>query len=126
MTDFVGETDEGSRILHGDPRGLPGGEAAIEAAVAEAEHNADAIRSHLAGQKLAWWHEHGYLAGRHLEDDLWLCVGRMIFTWRVMLCTTEMALEFYCYEDLTQAMQAYEQWDGRGENPVPGWTRHHG
>ena len=73
-----------------------------------------------------WWQKHGYLAGRPLEADFWLCVAPMLFTFRVMLCTEDAAgLAFYCYTHLDDAMRCFDTWDGKGPNPVEGWTRAH-
>lgn len=70
-----------------------------------------------------WWAEHEYLQGKEVGGGLWMCVNRMLYTWRVMLCTKEWVHDYYCYKDLADALLAFESWDGKGENPVDGWTR---
>ncbi len=72
-----------------------------------------------------WWRQHGYLAGRQIGEDLWLCVAPMLFTFRVMLCSEGYVHSFFCYEDLGLALAAFELWDGVGSNPIEGWTKHH-
>lgn len=72
-----------------------------------------------------WWEAHGYLRGREIGGGIWICLARMLFTYRVMLCTPLGVIEFYCYEDPALAEVAYAVWDGGKENPVFGWTRHH-
>ena len=73
---------------------------------------------------MAWWQEMGYRAGRQLDDRYWLCLAEMIFTWRVMLCDTGTVYDFCCFEDLAEAQDCFEQWDGKGVPPGH-WTRHH-
>ena len=79
-----------------------------------------------AGQ---WWAGQGYIYGRDIGDGLWICVAPMLFTFRLMLCTTGYVLDFYCYERMTAALDAASDWDGRSE-PAAGWlkahTREHG
>lgn len=71
-----------------------------------------------------WWQEHGYLAGKPIGGGLWICVARMLFTDRLLVCDEGSVYDFYCYEDRPLALEAFDLWDGTGE-PLPGWTRHH-
>lgn len=70
-----------------------------------------------------WWQEQGYLAGKEIGGDLWICLAPMLFTFRLMVCTTGFVHEFYCYPDLLEAMEAYHAWDGQGD-PFDGWVKH--
>jgi hypothetical protein len=80
----------------------------------------------MAHETEPWWEKEGYLAGRPLEGDLWLVVAPMIYTYRVMVCSRIYAgMEFYCYQELHLAMLCFDKWEGKGENPVEGWTKHH-
>jgi len=75
-----------------------------------------------------WWEEHGYLRGKPIGDDgLWICLAKMMFTYRLMICTTDGVLDFYCYPRplLPIALAAFEVWDGEG-HPIDGWVKHHG
>jgi hypothetical protein len=74
-----------------------------------------------------WWEEQGYLAGKEIGGGLWICLGRMIYTFRIMVCDPDSVYEFYCYPqtDLALAFNAFVDWDGKNE-PFEGWTRHHG
>lgn len=72
-----------------------------------------------------WWAEHGYLAGREIGGGLWMCVAPMIFTYRVMVCDPGSVYDHACYERLSDALEAYEQWDGQGQPPGP-YTRYKG
>lgn len=69
-----------------------------------------------------WWVAQGYLYGRDIGEGLWICVAPMLFTFRLMLCTTEGVLDFYCYERPFTALAAAEAWAGTGE-PVAGWVK---
>lgn len=73
-----------------------------------------------------WWKKHNYLDGKEIGGGLWICLAPQIYTHRVMVCDPWGAMEFYCYEDPTLARAAFDAWDGSGECPVPGWSRHHG
>lgn len=74
----------------------------------------------------AWWHSHGYIAGRELDAGLWMVVAPMLYTYRVMVATPEAPTgEFYCYTDLKLAAKAFMEWDGGSMNPIEGWTRYH-
>lgn len=79
----------------------------------------------MAAVEPAWWAEQGYMAGRQLDESLWLCVHKMIFTWRLMLCTERQVLDFACYHTPAEALLAWALWDGRSEPPGE-WVRHHG
>lgn len=72
-----------------------------------------------------WWEENGYLAGKPLSDDIWICVAPMLFTFRLMICTTDYVFDFYCYPSLARALEAFNAWTGRGD-PLDGWVKHHG
>jgi hypothetical protein len=78
--------------------------------------------------EVAWWEKHGYLAGKRVEgsDDLWICLMPMIFTFRLALCDEWSVMEHYCYpkEDLSYALAAFADWDGKSP-AFEGWTRHH-
>lgn len=71
-----------------------------------------------------WWQQEGYLAGRPLDDHYWLCLTRMIFTWRVMLCDKGGVYDFCCFAQLADARACYDAWDGKGLPPGE-WIRHH-
>lgn len=71
-----------------------------------------------------WWSAHNFVAGRPLDDRYWLCVGRMIFTWRVMVCDEITVEDFCCFNSLFDAMHCYGEWDGTGLPPGD-WNRHH-
>lgn len=73
-----------------------------------------------------WWEKHNYLAGKEIGEGSWLCLAPMIYTFRVMVCDPWGAMEFYCYDNLIDAAAAFHMWDGQGEIPMPGWTKHHG
>lgn len=69
-----------------------------------------------------WWVQHGYLAGKSIGGDVWICLARMLYTWRVMLCTDDFVYGFACYTDPDLARAAYDAWDGTGL-PLAGYTR---
>jgi hypothetical protein len=71
-----------------------------------------------------WWEQHGYYAGRELDDGLWLCAAPMLFTTRLMICTPDSVHEFWCYPDRATALAAFEVFDGHGD-PLDGWVKHH-
>ena len=71
----------------------------------------------------AWWKEQGYIYGRDIGDDMWICVAPMLFTFRLMLCTPGGVIDFYCYERMTDALDAAADWDGRSE--PTGWVKSH-
>jgi hypothetical protein len=73
----------------------------------------------------SWWQDEGYLAGREIGGGLWICVARMLFTFRLMVCDPGFVHDFYCYPDLADVLLAFADWDGTGD-PVDGWVRHHG
>lgn len=78
----------------------------------------------------AWWQQQGYYAGKEIEgsEGLWICLAPMITTNRLMLCTTDSVLDYYCYPrelGLTFAMAAFEVWDGTGD-PIDGWVKNFG
>jgi hypothetical protein len=71
-----------------------------------------------------WWAEHGYVAGRQLDAQYWVCVAEMIFTWRLMLCDPGSVHDFYCYSSKGEALEAVAIWDGYTDPPGQ-WIRHH-
>lgn len=71
-----------------------------------------------------WWEVNGYLAGRPIGNDTWICVAPMLYTFRLMLCTPDYVMDFYCYPDRVRALSAFELWDGEGD-PPDGWVKHH-
>lgn len=72
----------------------------------------------------SWWQQNGYIYGRQLDDELWVCVAPMLFTFRLMLCTSGYVLDFYCYENPHDALNAALLWDGKSE-PIEGWVKSH-
>lgn len=73
-----------------------------------------------------WWEKHGYLAGKPIQDGLWICLAPMIFTIRLMICDEGSVYDFYCYpqSNLGLAFAAFDEWDGKGK-PIDGWLREH-
>ena len=76
--------------------------------------------------EVEWWQAHGYLAARELEGGLSVCLARMVYTYRVMVCDEGGVYQFCCYplEDISTAIVAWSIWDGTSE-PVEGYTRWH-
>lgn len=74
---------------------------------------------------IEWWQKEKYLAGKQVEGDLWICLAKMMFTYRLMICDPGSVYEFYCYpyENLGRALDAFEKWDGHGD-PIDGWVKH--
>jgi hypothetical protein len=73
-----------------------------------------------------WWQEQGYLAGKEVGGGMWICLVKMLFTYRLMLCDEFQPFSFYCYphDDLGLALEAFEKWGGEGD-PIDGWVKHH-
>jgi hypothetical protein len=71
-----------------------------------------------------FWQKQGYLSGREIEAGHWVCVHKMIFTWRLMLCTPDSVQDFYCYHTYAEALVAFVVWDGV-KDPPGEWIRHH-
>lgn len=79
----------------------------------------------MADTEPAWWQRQGYAAGRQLDQVHWVCVHKMIFTWRLMLCTEREVLDFACYHTPGEALAAFTTWNGKTVPPGD-WIRHHG
>lgn len=79
---------------------------------------------HVASDQ-AWWEREGYIGGREIEDapGYWICVAPMTFTYRLMICTPQDVLDFYCYEQRADALAAFCSWDGESDPGGP-YTRH--
>lgn len=77
-------------------------------------------------REVEWWKDHGYLYGKPIGGGLWICLAKMMFTYRLMLCSEWAVEEFYCYphERLPIAIQAFAAWEGIGD-PLDGWVKHH-
>ena len=76
-----------------------------------------------------WWGSEGYLYGREVALDLWICVAGMLTTWRIMLCDPYFSVhEFWCYpktEFSPHVVVLYaEAFSGVGD-PHEGWVKHH-
>lgn len=76
-----------------------------------------------------WWVKQGYLAGKPLDEGLWICLADMMFTYRLMVCdpTPSGVHEFYCYpkeRGIVAALSAFFTWEGEGD-PPDGWVKHH-
>ncbi|MBC6444651.1 MAG: hypothetical protein GDA50_04355 [Alphaproteobacteria bacterium GM202ARS2] len=64
-----------------------------------------------------------YSQPRQLPTGEWACIGRMLFTWALVIGVTEQSTDRrYCYEREQDARSALETWDGIDDPPGP-WIK---
>lgn len=70
----------------------------------------------------------GTLMQRPLGDGRELVVHKMMFTYRLCIGSEDGAEydDAWCYDHISDALLACEEWDGVGDDPPHGWHRHIG
>lgn len=64
-----------------------------------------------------------YLALRRLPDGRIIGVHRLLYHWTLHVDIGEFCYaERYCYQTVESALQAFNEWDGKGD--PEGWHRH--
>jgi len=65
----------------------------------------------------------GYIQPRKLPTGEWAAVEKMLFTWALVVGLDQTGYRTrFCYEHITDAGPALEEWNGEGDPPGP-WIK---